>query len=181
MVCIIFFTLIGCSDTQSEDSDILSEIADFNFLQSFNFEEEKSITMSVEIYENGHRKDAPLMYFGNHFKGNGKIQFSYFRPDLILDDSGGLKSFITGVIQDEQKTIPSKVIDAPLYTGYLFDAAKENTITKEGIYNIGVLGYLTDEDAASPFIKEIQILERADFIEEYKEFPVVYLVVIEVQ
>ena len=180
IICILSFALIGCSNTQLKSSDILSEVADFNFLQSFDLKEEKSVTMAVEIYENGHRKDERLMYFGNNFKGKGDIQFSYFRPDYSMTNSNLIESFIVGAIKNENKIISTKVINTSPFMGYIFDAAKENVITNDGVYTIGVLGYLTDEAASTSFPK-IQIQERLDFIEAYKTYPLVYLVVLEVQ
>ena len=85
--------LVGCSDSSSSDSDILSELANTNFKQSFSFDEEKSITITVEGYEYGKRNSEPLMYFGNHFKGDGEIQFSYFRPDFSTSNSQLIESF----------------------------------------------------------------------------------------
>lgn len=172
--------MIGCSNTPLQSSDILSDVAQVNFQQSFDLKEEKSVTMAVEIYENGHRKDTRFMYLGNHFKGKGEIQFSYFRPDDCMSNSECIQSFIVGAIKDENKMISNKVISTTSLTGYIFDAAKEHVMTKDGVYTIGVLGYLTDEAAATSFPK-IQIQERSDFIEAYKTYPLVYLVVLEIQ
>lgn len=180
IICLLSFTMVGCSNNQSRSSDVLSEVADFNFLQSFDLEEEKSVAMAVEIYENGHRKGERLMYFGNYFKGKGNIQFSYFRPDYSINNSNLIESFIVGAIQDETKMISNKIINSTPFMGYIFDAAKENVITSDGEYTIGVLGYLTDEAASTSFEK-IQIQERLDFIEAYETYPLVYLVVLEIQ
>lgn len=180
IISILSFILIGCSDTQSKSTDILSEVADFNFLQSFDLKEEKSVSMAVEIYENGYRKDETLMYFGNQFEGKGEIQFSYFRPNYSVNNFNLIESFIVGAIKDESNVISNKVIDATPYMGYIFDVAKENLIKNDGEYTIGVLGYLSDEAASTSFPK-IQIQERSDFIKAYETYPLVYLVILEVQ
>lgn len=175
--------LVGCSNSSSNDSDILSDLAYSNFKQLFSFDEEKSVTMTVEGYEYGKRNSEPLMYFGNNFKGDGEIQFSYFRPDFSTNSSQLIESFEVAAIKSRDSIISHKIINTSPYMSYVFDEAKAKHITKNGEYIIGAYGYVSDEEASKATTKfpVIEIQERMDFIEAYKNHSLVYLVVVEVQ
>ena len=178
-ICLL---LIGCSDEEITRTDLLSGTADFSLKQSFDLKEENSVSMLVEVYTNGHVVDENFMFFGNHFKGQGAIQFSIFKPNYTTSDP--LSAFIIGVIQGDDLVISNKVItNSPENTfgNFVFDSAKERVITETGEYVLGVFGYLADEDALSPLFQYIKIEERSNFIEAYEKFPLVYVVVIDVQ
>ena len=175
--------LVGCSNGSSSDSDLLSELAYYNFKQSFSLDEEKSITITVEGYEYGKRKSEPLMYFGNHFKGDGEIQFSYFRPDFSTSNSRLIESFEVAAIRSGDQIISNKMINALPYMAYSFAEAKQKQITKDGEYIIGAYGYISPEELpnATTNFPQIEIQQRMDYIEAYNNYPLVYLVIVEVQ
>lgn len=86
-------------------------------------------------------------------------------------------------IRSGDQIISKKVINALPYFAYSFDEAKQKQITKDGEYIIGAYGYISpnefpDADTKFPLIK---IKQRMDFVEAYKDYPLVYLVIIEVQ
>lgn len=174
----ICITLLGCSNEKIADNDMLSNAAEFNFKQAFDFKEEKSVTLLVETYVRGQRIDHKLMSFGNQFKGKGNLQFSYFNPNYATSESIG--PFLIGVIGAEDRVISDKIIDETPYMGLLFESANANLITENGDYILGVFGYLTNEDAATSFPK-IKIGERKDFIEAYTSYPIAYVVIAEVR
>ena len=182
-VFVLSILLVGCSNSSSSDSDILSELANINFNQTFSFDEEKSITITMEGYEYGKRNSEPFMYFGNSFKGDGEIQFSYFRPDFSTSNSQSIESFEVAAIRSDDKIISNKSIITTPYMYYSFDAAKQKQITKDGEYIIGAYGYISDEEAskATTNFPVIEIQQRMDYIEAYKNNPLVYLVIVEVQ
>ena len=131
----------------------------------------------------GYRMSEPLMYFGNHFKGEGEIQFSFFRSDFSTSNPQLIESFEVAAIRSGEKVISNKVINALPYFAYSFDEAKQKQITKDGEYIMGAYGFLSpdefpDADKKFPLIK---IQQPRDSIEAYKNIPLVYLVIVKVQ
>ena len=86
-------------------------------------------------------------------------------------------------IRSGEKVISNKVINALPYFSYSLDEAKQKQITKYGEYIMGAYGYISpdefpDADVKFPLIK---IQQPRDSIEAYKNYPLVYLVIVEVQ
>ena len=79
--------------------------------------------------------------------------------------------------------ISNKIINTSPYMSYSFDAAKQKHITKDGEYIIGAYGYISNEEASKATTKfpVIEIQQRMDYIEAYKNNPMVYLVIVDVQ
>lgn len=178
----LFFALflVGCSNKETENVDILSTAADFNFIHPFDFEEKKTIMLTLEAYEYGQRNEEPIAYFGNVFNGKGQIQFFFFRPTYTMSESNLIESFMIAAIQDDEQIISHKILASSPYQGYLFQAAKEHMITENSDYIIGAFAYLTDEAASSSF-PQLEIQERQDFIAAYETYPFTYVIVANVR
>ena len=86
-------------------------------------------------------------------------------------------------IRSGDQIISNKVINAIPYIAYSFDEAKEKHITKDGEYIIGAYGYFSPQELPSGTTKfpGIEIQQRMDFIEAYKNNPLVHLIIVEVQ
>ena len=69
---LLCLAVVGCSNESKTNSntDILSNVAEFNFQQSFDLSEEQSVTMFVEVYENEIHiqsvRDASVMCQSKH-------------------------------------------------------------------------------------------------------------------
>lgn len=174
LLCIV---VVGCSNESKTDSskDILSSVAEFNFQQSFDLSEEQSVSMFVEVYENGKFMDDRGIYFANNFKGNGKAQFSMFRED----NSANL--FLIGAIQDGEKVISKKMVMDTNDWGLIIKEKKNNVITEKGQYRIGMYGSLSEEDSTNytePL--NLSVEEKQEFVKAYERYPIIYVVVVEV-
>lgn len=174
---LLCLAVVGCSNESKTNSntDILSNVAEFNFQQSFDLSEEQSVTMFVEVYENGKFIDDRNFYFANNFKGNGKAQFSMFRED----NSANL--FLIGAIQDEENVISKKMFMDTTNWGLIFKEKKNNVITEKGQYRIGMYGSLSEEDSTNytePL--NLSVEDKQEFVEAYERYPIIYVVVVEV-
>jgi hypothetical protein len=178
--CLLFLVLCvaltGCSSENEANPDILSNVSEFNFQQSFNLKEEKSISMFLEVYEYGKFTSDKYIYFGNKFNGKGAIQFSLFRQNYSP------QLFLIGAIQDAETVISEKrLIDSPEW-GLIFKVAKATIITKPGEYRLGMYGALSEVDATTYITPlNLTVEKRRDFIEAYEKFPVIYVVVVDVR
>lgn len=175
LVILLCLPLVGCSNETEIGEDILSSAAEFNLQQAFDLKEEQSVTMYVEAYENGQFMDDREIYFGNNFEGNGKVQFSMFRAE------NSAELFLIGAIQDKNHAVSKKMFIDTLEWGVIFKEAENDVITKKGQYRIGMYGSLSEEDSTTytePL--KLTVEEKKDFVEAYERFPVVYVVVVEV-
>ena len=175
LLFLLCLSLLGCSNEAETSEDILSSAAEFNLQQAFNLKEEQSVTMFVEVYENGQFIDDREFYFGNNFKGNGSVQFSMFRPDNAAE------VFLIGAIQDKNHAVSKKMLIDLTEWGVIFKEAENDVITKKGQYRLGMYGSLSEEDSTTytePL--KLTVEEKKDFVEAYERFPIVYVVVVEV-
>ena len=177
LLFLLCIAIVGCSNESKTDSsrDILSSVAEFNFQQLFDLREEQSITMFVEVYENGKFIEDRNIYFANNFKGNGKAQFSMFR----LDNSANL--FLIGAIQDEEHIISKKMVIDTIHWGFIFKEKHNDVITDKGQYRIGMYGSLSEDDLMNytePL--KLSVEHKKEFVEAYERYPIIYVVVVEV-
>ena len=175
LVILLCLPLVGCADETEISKDILSSAAEFNLHQAFDLKEEHSVTLFVEVYENGQFTGDREIYFGNNFEGNGKVQFSMFRAE------NSPELFLIGAIQDKNHTVSKKLFVDTSEWGVIFKEAENNVITKKGHYRIGMYGSLSEEDSTTytePL--NLSVEEKKDFIEAYERFPVVNVIVVEV-
>ena len=143
LVILLCLLLVGCSNKTETGEDILSSAAEFNLQQAFDLKEEQSVTMFVEVYENGQFIDDRDIYFGNNFKGKGNIHFSMFRPDNAAE------VFLIGAIQDKNHAVSKKMLIDLTEWGVIFKEAENDVITKKGQYRLGMYGSLSEEDSTS--------------------------------
>ncbi|MEK3765507.1 MULTISPECIES: hypothetical protein [unclassified Solibacillus] len=175
LVILLCLPLVGCSDEAEIGEDILSSAAEFNLQQAFDLKEKQSVTMFVEVYENGQFMGDREIYFGNNFEGNGKVQFSMFRAE------NSAELFLVGAIQDKNHAVSKKMFVETSEWGVIFKAAENDVITKKGQYRIGMYGSLSEEDSTTytePL--NLSVEEKKEFIEAYERYPVVNVVVVEV-
>lgn len=174
LVILLCLLLVGCSN-KAEGEDILSSAAEFNLQQAFDLEEEQSVTVFLEVYGNGQFIDDRDIYFGNNFKGKGNVQFSMFRPDNTAE------LFLIGAIQDKNHAVSKKTLIDLTEWGVIFKEAENDVITKKGQYRIGMYGALSEDDSTTytePL--NLTVEEKKDFVEAYERFPIVYVVVVQV-
>jgi hypothetical protein len=173
---VLCLTLMACSNEKEVTGDILSNVAEFNFQQSFDLKDEKTISMFVEVYEYGKFKDNKYLSFSNNYNGKGAIQFSLFRQNFTPD------LFLIGAIQDKKNILSEKrFLDSPKL-GLIFKAAKNKVITQTGEYRLGMYGSVPEVDATTYITPlHLTVEKRNDFIEAYEKFPIIYVVVVAVR
>ncbi|MFJ7667599.1 hypothetical protein ACIQXI_10835 [Lysinibacillus sp. NPDC097195] len=174
---LLCLAIVGCSNDNEVDSskDILSNVAEFNFQQSFDLSKEQSVTMFVEVYENGKFIDDRNIYFANNFKGKGKAQFSMFRQD------NSAELFLIGAIQDKENVISKKMFIDTINWGLIFKEKINNVITEKGQYRIGMYGSLSEKDSTSSTEPlKLSVEDKKEFVEAYERYPIIYVVVVEV-
>lgn len=175
LLFLLCISILGCSNEEEKNEDILSKVAELNFEQAFNLEEEQSVTMFVEVYENGKFVDDRNIYFANNFKGKGKAQFSMFREDSSAD------LFLIAAIQDEEHVISKKMVIDTINWGFIFKEKNNDVITQKGQYRIGMYGSLSEDDSlnyTAPL--KLSVEDKKEFVEAYERYPTIYVVVVEV-
>ena len=95
------------------------------------------------------------------------------------DNSANL--FLIGAIQDKENVISKKMYMDTTNWGLIFKENKNNVITEKGQYRIGMYGSLSEKDSTNytePL--NLSVEDKQKFVEAYERYPIIYVVVVEV-